>query len=103
MKTTNLTDVLSQLQSSPIWIAGTTPKHKGRKDIRELLAKSATEGDSKIFILDDTFRDLRDLHNFIIEEGCEIRDRTGCYECIKVAEYKPKLKKYPMLITRRIV
>ena len=93
---------MEQIPSVPIWIASTTLKNGGRKDIREFLARPADEGDVKYFVLDDSFRELRDTHNFFIGEGCEIRVDGGCYECIKVTDIKPHKSIHPMLVTKRI-
>ena len=82
MNTTNPIGTFNQFQSVPIWIASTKLKNNGRKDIRELSAKSASRSETEIFILDDTFRTLRDTHNFIVDVGCEIHNGTGFYRCI---------------------
>ena len=95
-------EALEQVPSVPIWIASTTLKNGGRKDIREFLAKPADEGDVKRFVLKESFRELRDTHNFFIGKGCEIRDSSGRYECIEVTEVKPHKSILPMLVTKRI-
>ena len=102
MKNTNLLEAWTNASLVPIWVA--IPSSKlGGKDIRALLALSVDEGDAKTFVLpNDTIRDLRDCHSFNILEACEVRDNTGCYECIKVVEFKPSRSKHPMLITKRI-
>ena len=100
------TNLLKATDSAPlfrVWIALSTPKAKGGTDIREFLAKCVDEGNTRIFILtQDTIRDLRDNHSFDIFDACEVRDKTGCYECIKVSRFKPSRKEHPRLITRRI-
>lgn len=102
MKDTKLLMALRGLQPAPIWIASTVLKNKGRKDIREFLAKVVDEGDSVRVVLEETVRDLRDTHNFIIDEGSEIRTQTATYECTSVTEVKPGTKKHPMLCAKRI-
>lgn len=57
MKDTKLLMALRGLQPAPIWIASTVLKNKGRKDIREFLAKVVDEGDSVRVVLA-----LFDLH-----------------------------------------
>ena len=59
MKNTKLLMALRGLQPTPIWIASTVLKNKGRKDIREFLAKVVGEGDSVWVVLEETVRDLR--------------------------------------------
>ena len=90
MKNTKLLEAWTNASLVPIWVA--IPSSKlGGKDIRALLV-----------LPNDTIRDLRDCHSFNILEACEVRDNTGCYECIKVVEFKPSRSKHPMLITKRI-
>ena len=101
MNAANLLDVWDQIPSIPVWIASPVPKNGGRKDIREFLAKSAGEGDTRTFIFDDTLRDFVRT-NFSLEVGCELRDDSGHYRCVQVIPYKPKKKIYPMLVTKRI-
>ena len=60
----------------PVWIANSVTKNVDRKDIRELHAKFVGEGDSRIAFLCETFREL-DRMNFILTEGCELRDGSG--------------------------
>lgn len=85
-----------------VWIAVSTPKAKGGKDIREFLAKCVDEGNTKTFILtQNTIRELRDSHSFDIYDACEVRDETGCYECIKVDALKAVRKIFPKLVTRK--
>lgn len=90
-----------QIPSVPVWIASPTVKRGGRKDIREFLAKSVGDGDTRTFIFDDTIRDFVRA-NFTLDVGCELNDGTGYYRCVQVIPYKPKKKIYPMLITTRI-
>ena len=100
MEITNQT--LVQSEPSPIWVASSAPKNSNRKDIREFLARSVDEGDNKTFMLIDTISNLRDNHNFFIEKTSEIRDTSGCYECVKVVPFTLLRKIYPMLITKKI-
>lgn len=102
MKDTKLLMALRGLQPAPIWIASPVLKNKGRKDIREFLAKVVGEGDSVWVVLEVTVRDLRDTHNFIIDEGSEIRTMNATYKCTSVTEVKPGTKKYPLLTARKI-
>ena len=103
MKSDNLLRAWGYAPLVPIWVAIPPAKVGGKKDIRELLARCVGEGDTKTFVLpNDTIRDLRDCHSFNILDACEVRDNTGCYECIKVTEFSPSRSKHPLLITRRI-
>ena len=102
MKNAKLLMALRGLQPTRIWIASTVLKNKGRKDIREFLAKVVGEGDSVWVVLEETVRDLRDTHNFIIDEGSEIRTRTATYKCTSVTEIRPGTKKCPLLTAKRI-
>ena len=78
----------------PVWIANSVTKNVDRKDIRELHAKIMDEGDSRIAFLCETFREL-DRMNFILTEGCELRDGSSRYECIRVDSYKKKKRNIP--------
>jgi hypothetical protein len=40
--------------------------------------------------------------NFILTEGCELRDGSGRYECIRVDSFQSGKKKHPWLMLRRI-
>ena len=90
-----------QIPSVPVWIASPTAKRGGRKDIREFLAKSAGEGDTRTFIFDDTIRDFVRT-NFTLDVGCELNDGTSFYRCIQVIPFKLKKKIYPVLVTKQI-
>ena len=85
----------------PVWIANSVRKNVERKDIRELHANIMDEGDSRIAFLCETFRELNCM-NFILTEGCELRDGTGRYECIRVDSFQSGKKKHPLLTHRRI-
>ena len=85
----------------PVWIANSVTKNVGRKDIRELHAKIVGEGDSRMAFLCETFREL-DRMNFILAEGCELRDGSGRYECICVDSVQAGKKKHPQLTLKRI-
>jgi len=102
MQNINQAKLLSQIEPTSVWIASSVLKNKNRKDIREFLAKSVTEGDTKTFVLTDSFRELRIFHNFFIDEASEVRDATGRYECIRVVHFNMLKKIYPMLITKKI-
>ena len=103
MKNTKLLMALRGLQPTPIWIASPVLKNKGRKDIREFLAKVVGEGSDSVWVvLEETVRDLRDTHNFIIDEGSEIRTQTATYKCTSVTEVRPGTKKYPLLTAKKI-
>ena len=85
----------------PVWIANSVRKNVDRKDIRELHAKFVGEGDSRIAFLSETFRELERM-NFILAEGCELRDGSGRYECIRVDSLQAGKKKHPPLTLKRI-
>ena len=103
MKNAKLLMALRGLQPTRIWIASTVFKNKGRKDIREFLAKVVGEGSDSVWVvLEETVRDLRDTHNFIIDEGSEIRTQTATYKCTSVTEVRPGTKKYPLLTAKKI-
>lgn len=95
-------EALDRCKPASVWIATSTLKNGGRQDIRAFPARSVDEGGIKTFVLTDSIRDLRDNHNFIIKDACEIRDGTGSYECIEVVPFKLLRKIYPMLITRKV-
>ena len=84
-----------------VWIANSVTKNVGRKDIREFHAKFVGEGDSRIAFLCETFREL-DRMNFILAEGCEVREGSGRYECICVDSLQAGKKKHPQLTLKRI-
>ena len=102
MKNTKLLMALRGLQPTPIWIASTVLKNKGRKDIREFLAKVVDEGDTVMIVLEETVRELRDTHNFFIEEGSELRTKDASYECTLVTDVRTSGKKHPLLVAKRI-
>ena len=85
----------------PVWIANSVTKNVDRKDIRKLHAKIMDEGDSRIAFLSETFRELERM-NFILAEGCELRDGSGRYECIRVDSLQAGKKKHPQLTLKRI-
>ena len=102
MNNTKLLEATARVSLRRVWIAVSTPKAKGGKDIREFLAKCVDEGNTKTFILtQNTIRELRDSHSFDIYDACEVRDDTGCYECIKVDALKAVRKIFPKLVTRK--
>ena len=101
MKDTKLLLALRGLQPTPVWIASTILKKKDRKDIREFLAKVVDEGDTVMIVLEETVRELRDTHNFFIEEGSELRTKDASYECIYVTDVRLG-KKHPLLHAKRI-
>ncbi|MBR0410332.1 MAG: hypothetical protein IJI25_04905 [Eubacterium sp.] len=101
MKDTKLLLALSGLQPTPVWIASTVLKNKDRKDIREFLAKVVDEGDTVRIVLEETVRELRDTHNFFIEEGSELRTKDASYKCTYVTDVKLG-KKHPLLLAKRI-
>ena len=102
MNNTKLLEATARVSLRRVWIAVSTPKAKGGKDIREFLAKCVDEGNTKTFILtQNTIRELRDSHSFNIYDACEVRDETGCYECIKVDALKAVRKIFPKLVTRK--
>ena len=80
----------------PVWITNSVTKNVDRKDIRELHAKIMDEGDTRIAFLRETFREL-DRMNFILSEGCELRDGSGRYECILVDSLQAGKKSIPCL------
>ena len=86
---------------APFRIADSVTENVDRKDIRELHAKTMDEGDSRIAFLRETFRDL-DRMNFILSEGCELRDGSDRYECIRADSFQTGKKKHPWLILKRI-
>lgn len=75
---------------APFRIADSVTENVDREDIRELHAKTMDEGDSRIAFLRETFRDL-DRMNFILSEGCELRDGFPASivskGCIIVSDY----------------
>ena len=93
--------VLASTTPVSIWVASSVPKNKGRKVIREFQARTVSDGDITQFVIPETIRELRDNHNFIIEDVSEIRDSTGCYECIEVVPFQVLRKIYPRLIARK--
>lgn len=101
MKNTDLLEALGQIPSAPVWIASPILKHGDRKDIREFSARATDEGDTRMFILDDTFRDFQRA-NFTLDKGCELRDDTGHYRCIEVIPIRSMRKIHPALVTQRI-
>ena len=94
---TNTFEALDEFAFVPVWIANSVTKNVDRKDIRDLHAKMMDEGDSRIAFL----REL-DRMNFILSEGCELRDGSGRYECIRVDSLQAGKKKHPMLTLKRI-
>lgn len=94
-------EALDEFAFVPVWIANSVSKNVDRKDIRELHARFLDEGDSRIAFLYETFREL-DRMNFILSEGCELRDGSGRYECIRVDSLQAGKKKHPMLTLKRI-
>lgn len=98
---TNTFEAPSGFDFVPVWITNSVTKNVNRKDIRELHAKIMDEGDSRIAFLCETFREL-DRMNFILAEGCELRDGSGRYECIRVESFQPEKKKHPRLTLKRI-
>ena len=98
---TNTFEAPDGFNSVPVWIANSVTKNVDRKDIRELHARIVDEGDSRIAFLCATFRDLERM-NFFLAEGCELRDGTGRYECIRVDSFQAGKKKHPWLTLKRI-
>ena len=93
-------EALDEFAFVPVWIANSVTKNVDRKDIRELHAKIMDESDSRIAFFCETFREL-DRMNFILTEGCELRDSTGRYECVRVDSFQAGKKKHPWLILKR--
>ena len=98
---TNTFEAPNRFDFVSVWIANSVTKNVDRKDIRELHAKIMDESDSRIAFLCETFREL-DHMNFILTEGCELRDSTGRYECIRVDSLQAGKKKHPQLTLKRI-
>ena len=80
----------------PVWIANSVTKNVDRKDIRELHAKIMDEGDSRIAFLYETFREL-DRMNFILSEGCELRDGSGRLSAFVLIRFRLGKKSIPCL------
>ena len=97
---TNTFEAPNRFDFVSVWIANSVTKNVDRKDIRELHAKIMDESDSRIAFLCETFREL-DRMNFILTEGCELRDITGRYECVRVDSFQAGKKKHPWLILKR--
>ncbi len=100
MKTANVLEAQGT-KSTPVWVAGSDTKFGGRKDIREFLARATDVGANRVFIFDNTYRDF-DRTSFTIGEGCEIRNDTGHYRCVKAEPIQVKKKVFPLLFTGRI-
>ena len=98
---TNSFEAPNEFDFVTVWIANSVTKNVDRKDIRELHAKFVGEGDSRIAFLSETFRELERM-NFILAEGCELRDSSGRYECIRVDSLQAGKKKHPQLTLKRI-
>ena len=98
---TNTFEAPNEFDFVPVWIANSVTKNIDRKDIRELHAQIMDEVDSRIAFLCATFRDLERM-NFILTEGCELRDGSGRYECIRVDSFQSGKKKHPLLTLKRI-
>lgn len=102
MNNTKLLEAAARISLRRVWIAVSTSKAKGGKDIREFLVKCVDEGNTKTFILNqNTIRELRDSHSFDIYNAREVPDETGCYECIKVDALNAVRKIFPNLVTRK--
>ena len=98
---TNSFEAPNEFDFVTVWIANSVTRNVDRKEIGELHAKFVGEGDSRIAFLSETFRELEHM-NFIFAEGCELRDGSGCYECIRVDSLQAGKKKHPQLTLKRI-
>ena len=96
---TNTFEAPNELVFVPVWIANSVTKNVDRKDIRELHAKIMDEGDSRIAFLCETFCEL-DRMNFNLTEGCELRDGSGRYKCIRVDLFHARKKKAWLTLKR---
>ena len=76
MNKIDLLTALDQLQPCSVWIESTV-LNNGCKDIREFPAKTVSQDNFKIFILNDTLRNLQD--NFTLDVGSVLHDGTGFY------------------------
>ena len=98
MNKIDLLTALDQLQPCSVWIESTV-LNNGCKDIREFPAKTVSQDNFKIFILNDTLRNLQD--NFTLDVGSVLHDGTGFYKCIQVSSFEKMNKTYTVLLIER--
>ena len=73
----------------------TNTKKKGKLDQRSFTCELAEHGNQKVYVLDNSCRDLS-LKRFSLTEGCRIFDNEICYPIQKIM-YLPRPKR-PLLI-----